>query len=60
MMYVNYEIAGYAGAFQAGPYPADAVMDHYRDIRSYAGVYHCYVAERRDERRQSPSERSDA
>ena len=51
-MYVNYEVKGYADLFQDGPHEPDKVMNQYRDILTYEGVWNCYVVEHREENRR--------
>jgi hypothetical protein len=48
--YVNYTLMG--RDYQAGPYRSvDEADEHRRDIKSFAGVTHCWVANGRDPKR---------
>ena len=49
--FVEYEIRGFEGVKQAGPYSAADVTYHYDDIRLYEGVFNCRIIE-------APSEES--
>ena len=45
--YVRYEVEGFKGVQEAGPYTKLEVITHYEDIAGYEGVYHVEAVERK-------------